>query len=739
MSTCHRRPPALLLLLLTALPALSCGEAGVAERKLNVLLISLDTTRADRLGAYGYGGGATPNIDALADAGVVFEQCASVAPMTVPAHASLMTGTYPFSHGVRDNGRYVLSPKSRTLAEALSASGWATGAQVGVFVLNRGTGLEQGFATYRDTSDAMSDTVSVAESSPPVPISRREINELAADVVADGASAWLRDHAEKPFFLFTHFFDPHAPYEPPEPFRSQQAIPGRTPELNRYLGEIAWVDSQVGRLLDELRELGLEDETLVVLTADHGEAFGEHREIGHSYFIYDTTIHVPLIVRLPGRFEAGRRVASQVRLIDVAPTILDLVGALPLPEAQGVSLAPYLRGETRDLGLVAYSETLAPFLDYRYSSLAALRTEEWKYIDAPRQELYQLASDPGELSNAIDDHPEVALRMRQRLHQLLASPAAGEDAPEEIDADRRARLQSLGYLGGAETALGSSRAGAEGADPKDRIEEMTQASTALRAFHDRDYARADRLYAELVERDPANTFFLSKLAETRLAAGRREDAAALYRVILEDDTESVGARRGLVRIALAQGDLAAATRRLSELLRVAPDDLRTWLDYGSVAAMRGDLDTAGDAFERALEIAPDNTEALVLSARVHLLARRYEAAVAALEHAITDPAAPDEARLQLAWLRATSPESALRDGARALELARWEPATSVVAKLVLAAALAESGDFAAAADEALAAAALPPTGPRDAHWTQRAPALAAAFQQGRPYRTREPL
>ncbi len=712
------------------------AAADTAEPKLNILLISLDTTRADRLGPYGFAGGATPNIDALAAGGVVFEQCATVAPLTVPAHASLMTGTYPFRHGVRDNGRFVLSPESHTLAEALSGAGWATGAQVGVFVLNRGTGIEQGFATYRDTSDVQP----AASASPAVPLSRRETNELAADAVADGALAWLRDHADEPFFLFAHFFDPHAPYEPPEPFRSQLAGADRTPELDRYLGEIAWVDFQIGRLLEGMRELGLEDETLVVLTADHGEAFGEHREIGHSYFIYDTTVHVPLIVRLPGQLEAGLRVPTQVRLIDVAPTILDLVGEPPLPEAQGVSLAPYLRGEARDLGLVAYAETLAPFLDYRYSPLAALRTEEWKYIDAPREELYQLSYDPGERENVLAAHPELAQRMGERLERLVGSALPDTGPGDALDPGRRARLESLGYLGGTgddsgRLPPGHGRRRPQGQDRRDdpgldgfaglSRSRLRSSGSALRGTG--RTRSGEQLLPRQVGRDAA-------------CCGRLDGAAKLYqdrprrRSRLARRPPGPGAHRHRSR-----GDLATASGHLSELAHLDPDDLRTQLDYGNVAAIRGDLSAAGDAFRRALEIAPDNTEALVLLARIDLLAQRYEAAAAGLEEALSDPAAPDEARLQLAWLRATNPASGLRDGARALELARTRPATSVVSKLVLAAALAESRDFEAAADEALAAAALPPAGARDAHWAPRAAALAATFRQGEPHRTREPL
>ncbi len=329
--------------------------------------------------------------------------------------------------------------------------------------------------------------------------------------------------------------------------------------------------------------------------------------------------------------------------------------------------------------------------------------------------------------------------MDERLERLVGRSTPAMSPTDPLDTARRERLESLGYLGGTATETVAPAPGAEGADPKDRIDEMTRASTALRAFHDGDYARADRLYAGLVERDPGNTFFLAKLAGTKLAAGGSEQALELYRVVLEAEPGSIAARRGLARIAVGRGDLATAAGHLSELAHLDPDDLRTQLDYGNVAAMRGDLGAASDAFRRALEIAPGNTEALVLLARIDLLAQRYEAAAAGLESALKNPAAPDEARLQLAWLLATNPASELRDGARALELARSRPATSVVSKLVLAAALAETRDFVAAADEALAAAALPPASTRDAHWAPRAPALAAAFRQGRPHRTREPL
>jgi arylsulfatase A-like enzyme len=534
-------------MLLAALPLVlsACGD-NRSDQPTNVLLISLDTTRADHLGAYGRADVETPHIDSVADAGVLFEQCTSPAPLTVPSHASLMTGTYPFVHGVRDNGNYRLPDESLTLAEVLSKNGYSTGAQVGVFVLNRSSGLAQGFDTFLDTSDPRAanggDEV--------VPLSKRESNELRANAVADGAVEWLRENHDRPFFLFAHFFDPHSPYDPPEPYRSRYDRRGRDPRVSRYLAEIAYVDSQVGRILQELRRLDLESTTLVILTADHGEAFGEHFEIGHSYFVYDTTVKVPLIMRLPGRLPAGLRVRSQVRLIDVAPTILDLAGLPPLPHSQGVSLTPYLEGSKRDLALTAYFETLAPFLDYRYSPLRGLRSERWKYILAPREELYDLAADPGELDNVIATHAEQATQMRRHLRKLLArSSPIGRATAQGADAREAYRLESLGYITGSRSSPTPGELdGPRGADPKDRIGQMIQASTAMRAFHDRDFARAESLYRGLVATDPDNVLFVAKLADTLLVRGNLAAAIDAYRTVLRLDPDHVAAHQRLAEL-----------------------------------------------------------------------------------------------------------------------------------------------------------------------------------------------
>ena len=297
-------------------------------RDLNVLLISIDTLRADHLGCYGHPVIRTPNIDRIAAEGTLFEQCTTPAPITLPAHTSLMTGTYPFTHGVRDNARFHVHEDNVTLAEVLRDAGYVTGAQIAAYVLNREFGLDQGFDTYEDVETARRTRLAATDPA---------ASERKAEVVCDGACGWLREHVGDRFFLFVHFFDPHSAYDPPGRFAAQYK--------NRYLGEIGYVDEQIGRLLGVLDELDLTRRTLLILTADHGEGLGEHGEDTHAHYVYDATLSVPLIFRCAGLVPAGRRVGAQVRLVDVAPTVPAMLGLPPLRDADGASLLPLLSGD----------------------------------------------------------------------------------------------------------------------------------------------------------------------------------------------------------------------------------------------------------------------------------------------------------------------------------------------------------------------------------------------------------
>lgn len=409
-------------------------------------MITLDTTRADRLSPYGFMNVSLPHLERLARDGIVFDQATSVAPMTLPAHTSLFTGLLPPRHGVRDNMDPPLAETQTTLAEVLRARGFRTGAFVGSVVLDPDRGLKQGFDEYG--------RVNSTDRSGPAGRQRR------ADAVVDDALRWIDTVAGSSYFLWAHLYDAHLPYEPPEPYAS---IYGHNP----YIGEIAFADSQIGRLLDALEAHHLMERTIVIVAGDHGESLGDHGELDHGVFIYESVLRVPLIIRTPHL--PPRRVGGVVRLTDVMPTVLDLLH-IPAQRTDGVSLADLLTGERSDLDLEAYSESEYP-RRLGWSPLRALRDGRFKLIDAPRPELYDLARDPFEERNVYDERRAMAAAMTRRL-QELARPHSSTGPefsrrPAEVPPHLAAQLASLGYVGSrATTSLATS---APLPDPKDCI------------------------------------------------------------------------------------------------------------------------------------------------------------------------------------------------------------------------------------------------------------------------------
>ncbi|HEX2695654.1 MAG TPA: sulfatase, partial [Acidobacteriota bacterium] len=392
------------------------GKEGVD--KPNVIIVTMDTTRADHLACYGYPGVKTPTLDALAGRGVLFEQCAAASPLTLPSHATIMTGMYPTYHGVRINGNTAVSEQQTTLAEIFSGRGYQTGAFIAAFVLDGRWGLNQGFGHYDDSFD----------------LKKYKQLDLGAvqkpgNEVMDEALGWLEKEKDRPFFAWVHLYDPHSPYEPPEPFRSEYGRQGRG-HAGLYDGEIAFMDSQIGRLSEWLSAQGLDRKTIVVLIGDHGEGLGSHGEGAHGYFIYDYAVHVPFIVVTPFRELQGIRVASQSRTADVFPTILELAG-IPLPgKVNGGSQVPAMLDPKGTREAPAYSESMAPNLQFGWSPLHALRTPAYKFIDAPRPELYDLVQDPGEEKDVQNRLPDKALSMKRELDGLMAETSVGAPTPQ---------------------------------------------------------------------------------------------------------------------------------------------------------------------------------------------------------------------------------------------------------------------------------------------------------------------
>jgi arylsulfatase A-like enzyme len=434
-----------LCLLASGMTGAACRGAPAVPH--GVVLITLDTTRADYLGVYGSTYAATPNLNHLASRAVVFEQAMTVAPLTLPAHSSLFTGLLPPRHGVRDNAG-ALTGRHDTLAELLRRRGFQTAAFVSSAILHADRGLAAGFETYDDrraTSRARTGGL------------HRPANETV-----DAALTWLRKRDDRPFFLWVHLYDPHAPYDPPEPLRTAYRD-------NPYAGEIAFVDAELGRLTAFLEAGGRFDRTAIVVTADHGESLHEHGEAGHGIFLYQSVVRVPLIVRAPGL--AARRIAAVARLVDVMPTILELAGAdRPAASLDGVSLIDAMRGAA-DLDLDAYAETQYP-LEFGWSPLRSLQNGRFKLIAAPRPELYDLERDPSERRNLFGTRPDLGRAMAQRLVAMeraaTGDPGVAESAtPPEI----AERLAALGYV--APGAKPAPTAQAPLPDPKDHIGEYT--------------------------------------------------------------------------------------------------------------------------------------------------------------------------------------------------------------------------------------------------------------------------
>ncbi|MDP3000669.1 MAG: sulfatase-like hydrolase/transferase [Bryobacterales bacterium] len=460
-------------------------------RRLNLVLVTIDTPRPDRLGCYGYSSIETPNLDRLAQRGALFENAVCQAPLTAPSHASMMTGLNPTAHKVRDTGGFVLSGSHTTLAKILQQQGWDTAAFVGASVLKKRFGLDQGFAVY---DDAM-----------PKPA---EDSERRAGEVVDRAVAWLGSQSGKPFFLWVHVFDPHLPYDPPSPFREKYK--GRP-----YDGEVAYTDQPLGRLLESVAKKSPQENTLIAVLSDHGESFSGHGEYAHGVFLYDTTLRIAFLLAGPG-VPPALRVKQQARTIDLLPTILELMGGKTPPEVQGASLRPAFAGKgvpTAD----SYAETLFSKLNMGWTELRGIRTSRWKYIRAPKPELYDLAQDPAETSNVIAQHPAEAQQLEAKLKSAIGAGADTEKVePAAMDARTMKQLRSLGYLGGS--SQGKQTLTGKGIDPKDRVEILKLLHTAM--YSGLPLAQRIAALRQAVAQDPTNPTLYNNLGNLYLEAGR---------------------------------------------------------------------------------------------------------------------------------------------------------------------------------------------------------------------------
>ncbi len=606
------------------------------EGARNVLLVTIDTLRADHVGVYGRQVAHTPHLDTLAERGVLFHTAISSSPLTLPSHSTILTGAWPTTHGARHNGAFKLAPDLVTLAERYQDRGYATGAFVSALVLEDRYGLDQGFDVYDDD-------VSDQKAAP------GGFLERSAGDTTRRALAWLEE-TDRPFFGWVHYYDPHMDYKPP--FRFREQFPNAP-----YDAEIAYVDFELGEILASLEVSGRLENTIVVVTSDHGESLGEHGEYTHSSTLYDAVLHVPLVIQGPG-IPAAREVHGVVRTVDIAPTLLALSGLAPFPAEQvaGIDLAPLWEAGQAPAAREAYAETLATQLENGWAPLFALRTNEHHYVRAPRPELYDMSEDPKQIENLIETAPDRARPHQERLDAEVGRILDDARVVEQldIDSDRRAELAALGYV------LPEGEVVDTGIDPKDGLPYLSLVQRATAAFERHEFEDAEELFKQALDKLPNHTrsnallsliylttgrpdeglpyieraidgnpykaAYRATRAEMLLALGREDEARQAYEQAIEVDPESTWSKVGQAWIAVEDGHMDAARRHSHAALDAEGRESVVPARIGVIWMDQGDTELAMKAFRRAVEIDPLMTYAQMrLAIEAARTQRKFEA------------------------------------------------------------------------------------------------------------------
>jgi arylsulfatase A-like enzyme/Flp pilus assembly protein TadD len=573
------RVPAKSALVACAMVGLAVGVPGCRGRsggwpfgrQPNIVLISIDTLRADRLPAYGFKGVETPAIDALRRDSILFENAYAHVPLTLPSHATIFTGRLPAASGVRDNAGYELKAGTATLAELLEKAGYATGGAVSAVVMAKSTGISRGFGFWDDRFEPPDPHAGLGEVQRPGLVTKGFLEE------------WIAARGKRPFFAFLHLYEPHSPYDPPEPFATRYSP-------DRYLGEIAAADSVVGRFLAFLKEKGLYDEALVVLFSDHGEGLGEHGEPEHGLFLYRETIRVPLIVKRPRAQDAGRAVPDPVGLVDLFPTILSAAGTR-WPGGDGVPLLETAAGHGEKERRI-FSETLYPRIHFGWSDLASLADSRWHYTEAPRPEIYDVREDPGERTNLIDRSPEGLRPMKAAMDRVVRS----FEPPGSVTAEKKAQLASLGYLSAAAPAAGGPLP-----DPKDKVDVIAKIAGAASLVNAGRHADAAAAYEGILRENPHLADLWLVRATSLFRADRPGEAIAAARKGLEQASVETSPRllQLLAEIHLRRGDTDEALRHARLAIEMRAPGAEFFLP--EIYLARGEFGKAKEAARAAIE------------------------------------------------------------------------------------------------------------------------------------------
>lgn len=595
------------------------------ERNLNILLITLDTTRADRLGYSGYPRARTPNLDYLAREGACFYNAYSPVPLTLPSHCSIMTGTYPLFHQVRNNGFYYLSPESITLAEIMKENGFTTAAFVSSFTVDSRFGLDQGFDFYEDKFHEDE-------------ILKNFRSERRADQTFGCFLTWLDKNHRLPFFVWLHFYDPHLPYNPPSPFKEKF-------QKNPYDGEIAFVDFIIGKLIDSLKNKNLFENTLIVIAGDHGEALGERREIDHGLFLYDNSLKVPLIFFCP-RILPSKKIYSRVRLIDIMPTLLDLMGITSPKQIQGISLKPYILGQKKE-DLDCYIETVYPFENFGWAPLEGFIHNQWKLIVAPKRELYDIKQDPEESKNVIAEKKEIFAQLNIKLDEYKAKISARAEARPKIPSFKEAeKLRSLGYIGGPF----ESKSAKPLADPKDKIDDYLLYFRANLMETQGNYEKAVEYYRQVLNLNPDSPWNYVNLGFVFMKMNRVKEAISLLEQAKERFPHSIVILSRLMSFYLHDEKWEEALSLGQAILDIDPYYFDALFLMGSTQAKLGHWQAARDLYEKALKIEPENKILRQRYAYSLMASGEYEAAKRAYDILLNEFPSDYSIMLELALL-----------------------------------------------------------------------------------------
>lgn len=583
-------------------------------KQLNVILFTLDTLRADFVGAYGKGKAGTPNMDRIAAEGTLFENCIAQTPLTLPSHTSILSGTYPLYHQVRDNGGFLVPESLEFISEVLQKQGFTTAAFIASYVLHSKWGFNQGFNTYSDDFDLTKFKK----------ISLGNVQKRADEILGD-ARKWLGENKHKKFFTWIHLYDPHTPYDPPSPFKEKFAD-------RPYRGEVEYLDYELGLFFDWLKKEGIYDNSLIIMMADHGESLGEHDEDSHGFFIYRPTVWIPLIIHAPFKFPR-QKINNIVESVDVAPTILEALG-IPAPGSfQGQSLLNLMFGDKEGRKDIAYTETYYPRMHYGWSELKALYyNKNWKYILAPKQELYDLQEDAAEKENLALKESVQARKARTRLQEFITEKSQNARKVGEalkLDKEDLQKLAALGYFTNTVDTSGKT----DLPDPKGKVQVFNNLAESRRLVQEKNYDQAIKMLEEIIKENPQIVDGILQLGNAYSEFNMPKEALACFYRVLEQKPDYQAAMINVVNSLIRLGQFDKAIEEIQRFFKTFPRDHALYNELGTIYFLKKDYEKSLAALSKSLEIEQINPGACNRLGEIYVIKKDYQTAETFLNRA----------------------------------------------------------------------------------------------------------